>query len=120
MINVEEHKRRLNEILRNIPLRKSLKELKTDCETKINQIKSDLIQIDKRFNARLNENKFFEYNGQQERLLGEMRFNNFLIECRNGNHFCFYSKIKFILGNKVQRFCVFVEAAISLNSLCWV
>ena len=93
MINVEEHKRRLNEILRNIPLRKSLKELKTDCETKINQIKSDLIQIDKRFNARLYENKFFEYNGQQERLLGEMRFNNFLTECSNGKNFCFYSKI---------------------------
>jgi hypothetical protein len=96
MINVEEHKRRLNEILRNIPLsKKDLKELKADCETKINQIKSDLIQIDKRFNARLNENKFFEYNGEQERLLGEILFNNFLIKCRNGNHFCFYSKIKF-------------------------
>ena len=83
-----------------IPLRKSLKELKTDCETKINQIKSDLIQIDKRFNARLNENKFFAYDGKQERLLGEILFNNFLIECSNGNHFCIYSKIKFILGNK--------------------
>jgi hypothetical protein len=101
MINVEEHKRRLNEILRNIPLSENdLNDLKADCETKINQIKSDLIQIDKRFNARLNENKFFEYNGEQERLLGEILFNNFLIECRNGNHFCIYSKIKFILGNK--------------------
>jgi hypothetical protein len=101
MINVEEHKRRLNEILRNIPLSENdLNDLKTDCETKINQIKSDLIQIDKRFNARLNENKFFEYNGEQERLLGEILFNNFLIECRNGNHFCIYSKIKFILRNK--------------------
>jgi hypothetical protein len=101
MINVEEHKRRLNEILRNIPLSENdLNDLKADCETKINQIKSDLIQIDKRFNARLNENKFFEYNGKQERLLGEILFNNFLIECRNGNHVCIYSKIKFILGNK--------------------
>ena len=94
MINVEEHKRQLNEILRNIPLSENdLKELKTDCETKINQIKSDLIQIDKRFNARLNENKFYEYNGEQERLLGEILFNNFLIECSNGNHFCIYSKL---------------------------
>jgi hypothetical protein len=94
MINVEEEKRRLNEILRNIPLNKNdLKKLKADYETKIIQIKSYLIQIDKRFNARLNENKFFEYNGQQKRLLGEMRFNNFLPECSNGNHFCFYSKI---------------------------
>ena len=101
MINVEEHKRRLNEILRNIPLSENdLNDLKADCETKINQIKSDLIQIDKRFNARLNENKFYEYNGEQERLLGEILFNNFLIECSKGNHFCIYSKIKFILGNK--------------------
>ena len=71
-----------------------MKEFKTDCETKINQIKSDLIQIDKRFNARLNENKFFEYNGEQERLLGGILFNNFLFECSNGKHFCIYSKIK--------------------------
>jgi hypothetical protein len=98
VINVEEHKRQLKEILRNIPLsEKDLKELKTNCETKINQIKSDLIQIDNRFNTRLNENKFFEYNGEQERLLGEMRFNNFLIEFSHGNHFCIYSKIKFSL-----------------------
>jgi hypothetical protein len=102
MINVEEHKRRLNEILRNIPLSENdLNDLKGDCETKINQNKSDLIQIDKRFNARLNENKFFEYNGKQEILLGEILFNNFLTECRNGNHFCIYSKIKYILRNKV-------------------
>jgi small-conductance mechanosensitive channel len=101
MINVEEHKRRLNKILRNIPLSKNdLKDLKADCETKINQIKSDLIQIDKRFNARLKENKFFEYSGKQERLLGEFLCNNFLTECRIGNHFCFFSKIKFNLGNK--------------------
>jgi hypothetical protein len=92
MINVEELKRRLNEILRNITLNENdLIEFKTDCEIKINQIKSDLIQIDKRFNARLNENKFFEYNGKQERLLGEILCNNFQIECRNGNHFCIYS-----------------------------
>jgi hypothetical protein len=88
MINVEEHKRKLNEILRNIPLNKNdLKELKTDCETKVKQIKIDLIQIDKRFNARLKENKFYEYKGKQERLLGEILFNNFLTECSNGNHF---------------------------------
>jgi hypothetical protein len=101
MINVEEHKRKLNEILRNIPLNENdLKELKADCETKIDQIKSDLIQIDKRFNARLNENKFYEYNGEQERLLGEILFNKFLIECSKGNYFCIYSKIKLNLGNK--------------------
>jgi hypothetical protein len=101
IINVEEHKRQLNQILRNIPLSKNdLKELKADCETKINQIKSDLIQIENKCNARLNENKFYEYKGKQERLLGEILFNNFLIECNNGNHFCIYSKIKFILGNK--------------------
>ncbi len=94
MINVEEHKRRLNEILRNINLSENdLIDLIADCVTKITQIKSDLIQIDKRFNARLNENKFFEYNGEQERLLGEILFNNFLIECRNGKHFCIYSKM---------------------------
>ncbi len=93
MINVEELKRRLNQILRNIPLSENdLNDLKGDCETKINQIKSDLIQIDKRFAARLNENTFFEYSGQQERLLGEILFNNFLTECSNGNHFCIYSK----------------------------
>jgi hypothetical protein len=101
MINVEEHRRQYDEILRNLPLSENdLNDLKADCENKINQIKGDLIQIDKRFNARLKENKFFEYNGEQERLLGEMRFNNFLIECSKGNHFCIYSKIKFILGNK--------------------
>ena len=65
-----------------------LNDLKTDCETKINQIKSDLIRIEKRFFARLNENKFCEYNGKQERLLGKILFNNFLIECSNGNNFC--------------------------------
>jgi hypothetical protein len=102
IINEEEHKRQLNEILRNIPLNEhDLIKSKDDCETKINQIKSDLIQIDKRFNARLNENKFYEYNGKQERLLGQMRFNNFLTECTKGNHFCIYSKIKLNLGNKV-------------------
>ncbi len=101
LINVEEHKRKLNEILRNIPLSKNdLNDLNTDCETKINQIKSELIQIDNRFTARLNENKFFEYNGKQERLLGDILFNNFLNECKNGNYFCIYYKIKFILGNK--------------------
>jgi hypothetical protein len=94
LINVEEHKMKLNEILRNIPLSENdLKELKADCETKVNQIKSDLIQIDKRFNARLNENKFYEYNGKQERHLGEILFNNFLIECSNGNHFVFTLKL---------------------------
>jgi hypothetical protein len=94
MINVEEHKRQLNEILRNIPLSENdLNDLKADCETKINQIKSDLIQIDKRFYARLNKIKFYEYDGKQERLLGEILFNNFQIECRNGKHFSFYSKI---------------------------
>ena len=94
IVNVEEHKRQLNEILRNIPLSENdLKELKADCTTKVKKIKSDLIQIDKRFNARLNENKFYEYNGKQERLLGEILFNNFLIECSKGNHFCIYSKI---------------------------
>jgi hypothetical protein len=91
LINLEEHKSILNQILRNIPLSENdLNDLKADCETKINQIQSDLIKIDKRFNARLNENKFFEYSGEQERLLGEILFNNFLIECRNGKHFCIY------------------------------
>jgi hypothetical protein len=81
MINVEELKRQLNDILRNIPLNENdLIKSKDDCETKINQIKSDLIQIENKCNARLNENKFYEYKGKQERLLGKMRFNNFLIE----------------------------------------
>jgi hypothetical protein len=94
MINEEEHRRQLNEILRNIPLSENdLNDLKADCETKIKQIKSDLIKIRKRFNVRLNENKFFEYNGKQERLLGEILSNNFLIECRNGNHFLFSLKL---------------------------
>jgi hypothetical protein len=111
-INVEEHKRQLNEILRNIPLSENdLNDLKADCETKIDQIKSDLIQIDKRFNARLNENKFYEYNGEQERLLVEILFNNFLIECSHGNHFCIYSKIKFILGNKGLRGSCFCRSS---------
>ena len=94
-------KNRFLGILRNIPLSKNdLKDLKADCETKINRIKSDLIQIEYRFNARLNENKFYEYNGEQERLLGEIHYNNFLTECRNGKLFCIFSKIKFILRNK--------------------
>jgi hypothetical protein len=106
IINVEEHKRRLNEILRNTFLGENdLNDLKTDCETKINQIKSDLIQIDKRFNARLNENKFYEYNGKQERLLGEILFNNFLTECSKGNHFCIYSKINSFWVIRVSCIC---------------
>jgi hypothetical protein len=105
MINVEEHKRQLNQIIRNIPLSENdLKEFRTDCETKIKQIKSDLIQIDKRFNARLNENKFHEYNGEQERLLGEILFNNFLNECRYGKHFCIFSKIKLIMVIRFKGF----------------
>ncbi len=89
MINVEEYKKQLSEILRNIPFSENdLNDLKTDCETKNTQIKSDLIQTDKRFNARLYENKFNQYNGKQERLLGKILFNNFLIECSNGNNFC--------------------------------
>jgi hypothetical protein len=97
MIDVEEHKKRLNEILRNIPLRKNdLKDLKAECETKINRIKSDLIQIDNRFKLRINENKFYEYSGRQERLLGE-------IVCSKGNHFCIYSKIKLILVIRFKR-----------------
>jgi hypothetical protein len=94
MINLEEHKRQLDEILRNIPLSENdLNDLKVDCETKIDQIKSDLIQIDKRFNTRLKENRFCEYNGKEERLLGEILYNNFLTECSKGNHFCIYSKM---------------------------
>ena len=89
-----------------------MNDLKADCETKINQIKSDLIQIENRFNARLNENKFYEYNGEQERLLGEILFNNFLIECSKGNHFCIYSKIQF-----VKMFRVLVVAVNSLYSI---
>jgi len=115
MINVEEQKRRLNEILRNIPLSENdLNDLKADCETKIKQIKSDLIKIRKRFNVRLMENKFYEYSGRQERLLG-------LIVCSKGNHFCIYSKIKFILGNKgLKGSCICRIAANSLFSLCRV
>jgi hypothetical protein len=105
MINVEEHKRELDEILRNIPLSENdLNDLKADCETKINQIKSDLIQIENKCNARLNENKFYEYNGEQERLLGEILYNNFLNECRNGNHFCIFSKIKLIMVIRFKGF----------------
>jgi hypothetical protein len=106
IINEEEHKMKLNEILRNIPLSENdLYDLKADCETKINQIKSDLIQIEKRFNARLNENKFYEYNRVQERLLGEILFNNFLIECSKGNHFCIYSKINSFWVIRVSFIC---------------
>jgi hypothetical protein len=95
MINVVEHKMKLNEILRNIPLSENdLNDLKFDCATKINKIKGKLIQLEKRFNARLKENKFYEYQGKQERLLGEILFNNFLFECRNGNHFCIHSKTR--------------------------
>jgi hypothetical protein len=117
MINVEEHKRQLNEILRNIPLSENdMNDLKADCETKINQIKSNLIQIDKRFNARLNENKFYEYNGEQERLLGEILCNNFLIDCNNGNHFVFTLKLNSFWEIRVLKVRVFVVAANSLNS----
>jgi uncharacterized FlaG/YvyC family protein len=106
IINLKEHKMKLDEILRNIPLSENdLYDLKADCETKINQIKSDLIQIEKRFNARLNENKFYEYNRVQERLLGEILFNNFLIECSNGNHFCIYSKINSFWVIRVSCIC---------------
>jgi hypothetical protein len=71
MINVEEYKKRLNEILRDISLSgNDLENLKIECETKMKKIQSELVLIDTRFNARLNENMFVEYNGEQEKLLG--------------------------------------------------
>jgi hypothetical protein len=107
MIFVEDHKRQLNEILRNTALSENdLNDLKTDCETKINQIKSDLIRIEKRFFARLNENKFCEYNGKQESLLGEMRFNNFLIECSNSNHFVYTIKLNSFCFKGLKSSCI--------------
>jgi len=77
MINVE-YKRRLNEILRNISLSgNDLEKLKIECETKMKKIQSELVLIDTRFNARLNENMFVEYNGEQEKLLGGLYLNKF-------------------------------------------
>jgi len=76
---VDEFKRQLTEMLRNNRSRiNDFVELKIECETRLNRIQSETIQIEKRFSARLNANKFEELVGEEdEKFVGELHLNNF-------------------------------------------
>ena len=76
--NVDEYKRQLKEMLRNNSFSKNdFVKLKNECETQMNQIQSELIKIEKRFNARLSACKFEEFLGEEEKFVGELYLNNF-------------------------------------------
>jgi hypothetical protein len=76
--NVDENKRQLREMLRNNSSSENdFVKLKNECETQINQIQSELIKIEKKFNARLNECKFEEFLGEKEKFVGELHLNYF-------------------------------------------
>ncbi len=51
--------------------------LKIECESLLYRIQSETNQIEKRFNVRLNANKFDEFFGAEETLVGELHLNNF-------------------------------------------
>jgi len=75
---VDEYKRRLKELLRNNRSRKNdFVKLKIECESLLDRIQSETNQIEKRFTARLNLNKFNELFGEDEIFVGELRLNNF-------------------------------------------
>ena len=114
--NIDEYKRRLKELLRNNRSRKKdFVKLKFECESLLDRIQSETIQIEKRFTARLNANKFDELFGDQDEILvGELHLNSFeneetriysrkvlakaaQDECRKGN-LVFNSHIKYLLS----------------------
>ena len=76
---VDEYKRRLKELLRNNRSRKNdFVKLKIECESLLDRIQSETNQIEKRFTARLNLNKFNELFGDEDEIfVGELRLNNF-------------------------------------------
>ena len=76
--NVDEYKLQLKEMLRNNSSSENdFVKLKNECETQINQIQSELIKIEKRFNARLSACKFEEFLGEKEKFVGELNLNSF-------------------------------------------
>jgi hypothetical protein len=77
--NIDEYKRRLKELLRNNRSRKNdFVKLKIECESLLDRIQGETIQIEKRFTARLNSNKFDELFGDEDEMfVGELRLNNF-------------------------------------------
>ena len=76
--NVDEYKRQLKEMLRNNSSSENdFVKLKNECVTQMNQIQSELIKIEKRFNARLSASKFCEFLGEEEKFVGELYLNNF-------------------------------------------
>ena len=76
--NVDEYKRQLKEMLRNNSFSKNdFVKLKNECETQMNKIKSEIIKIEKRFNARLSACKFEEFLGEKEKYVGELHLNSF-------------------------------------------
>jgi hypothetical protein len=105
--NVDECKRQLKEMLRNNSSnKKDFVQLKIECETLMNRIQSESVQIEKRFKARLEANKFEEFLGEEEKFVGMLHLNNFQNEearlysrkvlekasqdeCRKGNQPCF-------------------------------
>jgi len=112
--NVYEYKRQLKEMLRNDSSReKDFVKLKITCETLLNQIQGESIQIEKRFEARLEANEFKEFLGEEEKFVGEVYLNNFQNEetrlysrkvlekaaqdeYRKGNQPCFEFTLKII------------------------
>jgi Asp-tRNA(Asn)/Glu-tRNA(Gln) amidotransferase C subunit len=79
--NVDEYKKQLKEMLRNNSSSENdFVKLKNECETLLNQIPSESIQIEKKFNARLNACKFEEFLGKEEKFVGELHLNNFQFE----------------------------------------
>ena len=76
--NVDEYKRQLKEIFRNNSFSKNdFVKLKNECKTQINQIQSELIKIEKKFNARVSACKFEEFLGEEEKFVGELHLNIF-------------------------------------------
>ena len=74
----DENKRQLREMLRNnFSSENDFVKLKNECVTQMNQIQSELIKIEKRFNARLSACKFEEFLGEEEKFVGELYLNNF-------------------------------------------
>jgi hypothetical protein len=79
--NVDEYKKQLKEMLRNNSSSENdFVKLKNECETLLNQIQSESIQKERKFNARLNACKFEEFLGKEEKFVGELHLNNFQFE----------------------------------------
>jgi len=77
--NIDEYKRRLKELLRNNRSRiNDFVKLKIECENRLDRIQRETIQIEKKFSARLNANKFEELVVEEdEKFVGELHLNNF-------------------------------------------